>query len=79
MSCTVMFNKLISVAQNSFKEMLELCSKPLFEQGLWEKGQVNNLAFTLSIFRLIKLHQVACQKFQKMFLNTAERLILKLA
>ena len=25
--------------------MLELCSKVFFEQGIWEKSQVSNLAF----------------------------------
>ena len=34
--------------------MLELCSKTFFEQGIQEKSQVSNLAFSLSIFRLAK-------------------------
>ena len=37
--------------------MLELCCKTFYEQGVWEKSQVNNLAFSLSIFRLKKLHE----------------------
>ena len=32
-------------------------SKTFFDQRAWEKSQVNNLVFSLSIFRLIKLHE----------------------
>ena len=37
--------------------MLELCSKAFFEQEIWVKSQVSNLAFSLSIFKLIKFHE----------------------